>query len=222
MRCTAARRGMHRRRHRGASVLALVGRTRRACGMRAQDMPARMTRGHRTRTRSPVRATAGDGARRSPRHDDGAPAAVERTRPAKNFFGRSPGVAVVPVRSAVARAVVVVTTMPVRGHRCGMSPPACREARKSAPRLAFRVFAQFHGVAIHGHPDVYTSRMTSVRMIVWRGFRGASGGLRRRFGNCLFPLRNLLTRAFDSNSFRVGVTNKSRKHDCDTFHRPLR
>lgn len=38
-----------------------------------------------------------------------------------------------------------------------------------------------------------------------RGFRGA-GGTRSVVGNCLFPIKKLLTRAHDRNSFGVGAT----------------
>src|SRR6478609_7184251 len=43
----------------------------------------------------------------------------------------------------------------------------------------------------------------------------------RSLGNCLFPIRKLLTRGFDSNSFRLGVTTELRKHDRNALRRPL-
>lgn len=176
----------------------------------------------RTRARSRARPVVGGDVRRSPRDRGELSATVGRTFPAKIFFGRSPGVAVGAARSPALRDVVVVRAVHVRCRWRRMSTRMCREVVKPAPRLAFRAFRRFVMRVFYGHPDVYTSSMTSVRMIARRGFGGVSGGLPRRFGNCLFPLRNLLTRAFDSTSFRVGVTNKSRKHDCDTLHRPLR
>lgn len=147
------------------------------------------------------RADARRGARRRPRR----PGAGGRE---KNFFGtftcRWGG------RSARAHRAVAATA--TRRRRAAASPAqAARcmaKARKAAPQLGFRGFWQALNVSSCGRLDVQTAVSKSVTIGAAGALPDAPGASRRGFGNCLFPLTNLLTRAFDSTSFRVGVTNK--------------
>jgi hypothetical protein len=145
------------------------------------------------------------GCRRTPEFDLDRPEGGETE---KNIFGRSPAIGAFGGAFWSSRSDVVGTFASSIATLSARSMPTGRKTRKAAPQLGFRAFTTMHKRFSYGRSDVWTSSVKSTlyASLAWPG-RGSEGAP-RRFGNLLFPLRNLLTRACDSNSFCAGVTNK--------------
>ena len=126
----------------------------------------------------------------------------------KNIFGRSPAIGASggAARSSCAHADgVIASSIPML---VASSLRAMRKAGKAALQLVFRAFTAITACISYGRSDVWMSRMKSTHWLYFHGLGRGVEGASWRFGNLLFPLRNLLTRALDSNSFCAGVTNK--------------
>lgn len=137
----------------------------------------------------------------------------DRVRRARSASGASAAkVAFIPRTAAPRVAGVVLRNVRAQllhcvDHGARTHAHGCAQSRESHPAAGNTACFAPNGRQIVADAQTYGRPYeTTVRRCA-RGRRGARGGVSEGCGNCLFSLRNLLTRALDSNSFCAGVTN---------------
>jgi hypothetical protein len=137
----------------------------------------------------------------------------DRVRRVRSVSGASAtAVAFIP-RTGVSRGAEATSRRAcAQCHRCAVRRTRMRkrgstQSPRSHPAAGNNACFTFCRRRIAADAQTYGRPYETTHGWCRQGRREARGGVSEGRGNCLFSLRNLLTRALDSNSFCAGVTN---------------